>query len=236
LTPSRAPVYDVRMSMINAYTIRCPKCGEEMDASLYDSVNIEQDPALRDELMNNTLNAITCESCGFMFRVDKRLLYHDPDRRIMVYWFPGDEQKYADGQAEFVAAMQALNQTLPDSFDPPTIHLVFHRVELVERILALEEGLNERILEYVKYQIYSRNPVKLNPEEKVLLFNPEDSTDTDLSFVVLDAHTMRLESALQFPRAAYDELEELFDQDEKTGHLLELFPGPYISARAVLKK
>jgi len=207
-----------------------------MDVSLYDSVNIEQNPMLREELMSNMLNAITCEACGFLFRVDKRLLYHDPDRRIMVYWFPGEQEKFEGGQEEFISALQELNKSLPDTFNPPTVHLVFHRVELVERILVLEEGLNERILEYVKYLIYSRNAEKLNPEAKMLLLNPQDSTENDLNFVVLDAATMHLEGALQFPRAAYSELEDMFDRDEKTGHLLELFPGPYISARAMLIK
>ncbi len=221
------------MSVTNTYSILCPKCEASLSAELYDSINVGDAPALRDQLMANELNAVTCPHCDFVFRVDKQLLYNDPTRRFMVFWFPGSEAQYQSNKEEFITSMTALNQTLPDDFDPPGIHLVFSRTELVERIFLLEAGLNERIIEYVKYMMYSRNQEKCDPQKKAILFNAEDSTDEALCFVVQDVETLRLESMMEFDRSAYDGLLELFDNDEKTANLMELFPGPYISARAL---
>lgn len=222
------------MSIQKTYPIHCPKCEAELEAELYDAINVTEAPALRDALMANALNAVECVHCGFTFRVDKRLLYNDPDRQLMVFWFPGNEAEYRANKEEFMASLEALYTVLPDEFDPPVVHLVFTRSELVERIFLLEADLNERIIEYIKYMMYSRNLEKLAPKQKAILFNAEDSNDETLCFVVQDLTTMQLEGMLQFDRSAYEGLMEMFDDDEQTAQLMDLFPGPYISARELL--
>lgn len=222
------------MSTKQIYPIQCPQCGADQEAELYDAVNVLEAPLLRDALMGNTLNQVECPHCGFAFRVDKRLLYHDPERGLMIYWLPGQESSYQENKDEFLAAMGALNATLPDEFEPPTVHLVFSRVELVERIFLLEAGLDERIIEYIKHMMYTRNMERLDPQAKAILFNAQDSNDRALCFVVQDVGTQQLEGVLEFDREAYEGLVTMFDQDEKTGALWDLFPGPYISARALL--
>jgi len=222
------------MSLTNVYPIRCPKCNAEQEVELYDSINVTDAPALRDQLLANELNAVECPHCGFKFRVDKRLLYNDPDRRIMVFWFPGNQAEYRTNKEEFMISMDALNTALPGEFEPPAVHLVFTRTELIERIFLLEAELNERVIEYIKYMMYSRNLEKIDPKRLAILFNAEDSTDEALCFVTQNLETMQLEGVLQFDRSAYEGLLEMFDSDDKTAHLMELFPGPYISARDLL--
>jgi hypothetical protein len=219
------------MSTTQTYSIVCPKCEAEQDVDLFDSINVQEAPDLRDALMANQLNAVVCPHCSFQFRVDKRLLYNDPERRVMIYWFPGSEQDFAENRDAFLQSMDALNAALPDTFEPPAVHLVFQRTELIERIFLLEAELNERVIEYVKYMMYSRNMEKLNPHSKALLFNAQDSTEEALCFVVQDVESRKLEGMLQFERSAYDSHEEMFDSDDKTANLQQLFPGPYINAR-----
>lgn len=222
------------MSVTQTYTIQCPKCGERQEVELFESINVAETPELRDRLMANELNAVTCSACGFGFRVDKKLLYNDPERRLMVYWFPGHEKDYRENQQQFTDMLRALNESLPDEFEAPVVHLVFQRAELVERIFMLEAGLNERVIEYIKYMMYSKNMDRLNPAEKGLLFNAQDSNDDSLFFVIQDIGSHKLEGMMQYDRSAYDALCEMFDKDEQTASLLALFPGPYISARDLL--
>ena len=222
------------MSIQHTYPIACPQCAAELDVELYDSINVTEAPLLRDALMANELNAVQCPHCGLSFRVDKRLLYNDTDRGVMIFCFPGSREDYRRNQEEFLRSMQALNTVLPDEFEPPAVHLVFSRGELVERIFMLEADLDERIIEYIKYLMYSRNLDRLNPAEKVLLFNAQDSTETKLCFVVQDAESHKLESVLEFDRSAYEGLLEMFESEDGGVDLLELFPGPYVSARDTL--
>lgn len=222
------------MSEKSTYTIQCPQCEAEQEVTLYDSINLLEAPALRDALMANQLNAVSCPHCGLVFRVDKQLLYHDPERRLMIFWFPGNEEAYRTNRDEFLRSMNALQTVLPDDFEPPTVHLVFTRTELVERIYLLEADLEERIIEYIKYMMHSRNMDRLDPRRKAILFNAEDSTEQSLCFITQDLETMQLESMMEFDRQAYDGLLEMFEDDAQATRLQELFPGPYISARALL--
>lgn len=224
------------MSTQRAYPIACPRCRAQMEATLYESVNVKTDPALRDRLMANQLNQVTCPECAFVFRVDKNLVYCDPDRRLLVYWVPTPEDNYAAGEAQFAELIQRMTAVLPADLRAPDVHLVFSRIELVERIFLVEAGLNERIVEYIKYIIYTNNGGRLDPRQKILLFNAQDSTPEHLCFVIQDATSRKLEAMLQYDRKAYEAMRETFAAEERSADLLELFPGPYVNARALLLK
>ncbi len=221
------------MSQTTVYTIACPRCGSRQPVELCESINVRENPALREDLMANRLNIVVCAGCGHRFRVDKPLLYHDPERRFMIYLYPAPEEQAAEAERLFRGMIERLaGRSLPTP--APAMHLVLNRVELVERIFLLEAGLDERIIEYVKHSVYTKNSNRLDPVRKRLLFNAQDSTDEHLFFVVQDVETRQLEAVIQYNRAAYRALCETFDDDVQTARLLELFPGPYISARRLL--
>jgi hypothetical protein len=224
------------MSEKSSYSITCPRCKHLLDVQLYDSLNVGNEPALKEMLMHNQVNAVTCSKCELAFRVDKPVLYSDPSKRILVYWIPTREDEYEAGEEQFRSWLCEMGTLLPEDVRAPDVHLVFSRVELVERIFMLEQKLNERVIEYIKYLIYARNVGKMLPADKALLFNAEDSTDETLCFVVQDVPTRQLESVLQYSRDAYKALSETFNDNEKAADLLELFPGPYINARAQLMR
>jgi hypothetical protein len=197
---------------------------------------VQTSPDLKKLLMANQMNTVTCEQCALTFRVDKPLLYHDPKRRFMIYQIPIKEDAVDDGEREFTESLGRLSGLMPKDIQTPDVSLVFSRTELVERIFLRDAGLNERIIEYIKYMIYTRNAGKINPVRKALLFDAEDSTPDALCFVVQDVESKKLESVLQYDRKTYTALCETFDKDDQTPTLLELFPGPYISARRLLLK
>lgn len=215
------------------YNIRCPRCGQELTVELYESINVQTDPHLRDELMANRLNTVRCDGCELTFRVDKTLLYHDPKRRIMIYLMPEAENDSSGALTETLAHLGSL---LPSDVQAPRLSVVGSRVELVERIFLFESGLDERIIEYLKYLLYTRNPTKLDPRTKNVLFDAEDSDANTLCFVVQDIASRQLEAMLRYDRKVYTALTEVFDRDEDTPKLLELFPGPRISARLLVLK
>lgn len=223
------------MSEKKPYSINCPRCRKAMEVELYESINVKTSPDLKQQLMMNQVNAVTCPDCGLQFRVDKPLLYSDPANRLLIYWFPHREENFEDGEERFAEWLREMGTVMPDGVRAPDVHLVFTRTELIERIFLKEAGLDERIVEYIKYMIYSKNTARLDPATKILLFNAQDSTEDDLCFVVQDAGTRQFEAMLKYGRDTYRALQETFGSEEKSADLLELFPGPYISARALLR-
>jgi hypothetical protein len=220
------------VSAQKAYNIRCPQCGHQQKVELYDSINVTQQPELKTALFENRLNRIQCESCEASFRVDKPLLYHDPDRNMLIHWMPDTAVSREEILDEFDRSMEELRAALPEDIEPPRVRLVFTRAELVELIFIIEAGMEERVVEYIKYTIHTQNMKRVPPAEKQLLLNIQDSTAEELLFAVQNAATSELEDVLRYPRSAYRSVREMYrkNPDEFT----ELFPGPYISARGAL--
>lgn len=220
------------MSFAKTYSIHCPQCGHPQDVKLYDSINVVQEPALKTALLENCLNRVQCEGCDTSFRVDKPVLYHDADRNILIHWMPATSCSRDDVLDEFDSAMEEMRAAFPDDMEPPRVRLVFERVELVELMFMIEAGMEERVVEYIKYTIHTQNMSRLPPATKQLLLNVQDSTADELLFAVRNVETSALEEVLRYPRESYRKVRDLYR--ENPDELMELFPGPYISARTAL--
>lgn len=220
------------MSELIPYVIKCPKCGQEQAVELYESVNVSEKPEHKELLLKNMLNRVRCEPCELDFRVDKHLLYSDPENRTMIYLMPCTLGELDRVQEEFCAKTSVMDRILPGDIEAPELQLVINRTELIEKIFLREAKLNDRLIEYIKYMIYVRNPEAANPRLQQLLFNAQDSTEHTLVFVVQNLESSAFENALQYDRKAYDALKEaLVNSDDQAAMIMEMFPGPYISAR-----
>jgi hypothetical protein len=151
----------------------------------------------------------------------------------MIHWVPENEDANREQiLEEFDEVIERMNAEAGEEVPVPNVRLVMNRVELIELIYMVEAGMNQRVVEYVKYSIYTRNQEKLDPEQYRMLLNVEDSTDDELLFVMQDVEDRQLGQVLRYGRSAYDSLLELFaDEPEE---FMEMFPGPCISARDVL--
>ncbi|MDF7807656.1 CpXC domain-containing protein [Pontiellaceae bacterium B12219] len=221
------------MSISTTVNISCPSCGTSQDVRLYDAINVNTDPELKVALMQNQLNRVECIDCGLSFRVDKPVLYNDPALKTLIHWVPeNDAAGREEILEEFEQSLEKMNAMMPEDQEAPAVCLVLSRVELVELIFMLEAGLNQRVVEYVKYSIYTRNSEKVNPKQHRLLLNVQDSTEEEFCFVVQNAATNELGELLRYGRAAYDSMSELFV--ENPDEFMDMFPGPCISARNLL--
>ncbi len=221
------------MSESKQYNIQCPSCGMQQDVELYDAVNVSTDPELKQALLENRLNRVGCIDCDATFRVDMPLLYTDPENDIMIHWISEMEHLTQEQIIEdFDQSLEQVNEMLPADIKTPTVRLVLTRVELVELIFMIEKGMNQRVVEYVKYSIFTRNAEKTDPHKFRLLLNVQDSTDEELCFVLQDVGSQELGAGLRYGRAAYDSMCELYDETPE--EFFEMFPGPCISARNLL--
>lgn len=221
------------MNQAQRYNITCPSCGNPQEVGLYQSIDVSKDREMRLALMENRLNRVVCPVCENTFRIDVPLLYSDPAHQTLIHWIPETEQLSREQILEdFDQSLEELNASIPEGVTLPSVRLVLSRVELVELIFMMEAGMNQRVVEYVKYSIFTRNAEKVPPEKYRLLLNVEDSTDDELCFVMQDAQTQELGSILRYGRAAYQSMCELYE--ECPDEFREMFPGPCISARHLL--
>ncbi len=221
------------MSRSKRFNITCPSCGFAQEVELYEAINAATDPQLKDALLHNRLNRVECADCHAEFRIDLPLLYNDPAHNIIIHWVPVSGELTREAILEdFDRSIDEISGLLPPDVDTPVVRLVLTRVELVELVFMLEAGLNQRVVEYVKYSIYTRNMEKVNPRDYRLLLDVQDSTPEELCFVMQEVETQSLGSILRYGRAAYDSMCALFDESPE--EFVEMFPGPCISARNLL--
>ncbi len=221
------------MSKNKTYNITCPSCGVQQEVELHETLNAATDPELKQALLENRLNRVACIDCNATFRVDMPLLYSDPDHNILIHWIP--ETKTLSREqiiADFDESLEQINGILPADIKTPSVRLVLTRVELVELIFMIEAGMNQRVVEYVKYSIYTRNLEIVDPIKYRLLLNVQDSTDEELLFAMQNIETQELDKVLRYGRAAYDSMCELYK--ESPDEFIDMFPGPCISARNLL--
>ncbi len=221
------------MSRSKTYNISCPSCGMQQGVELFEAINVETEPELRQALLENQLNRVECTDCGATFRVDMPMLYNDPKNKTLIHWMPEREGMTRDQIVEdFDEALEQINEALPADVVAPIVRLVLTRVELVELIFMIEAGLDQRVIEYVKYSIYTRNLEKVDPHKYRLLLNVQDSTEDELCFVMQDVETLLLGQILRYGRSAYQSMCELCE--ETPDEFMDMFPGPCISARNLL--
>ena len=58
-------------------------CGNEQDVLMYDSVNIEIHPALKEKTRKRKINSFKCDNCKFEEELFGPFLYHDMANNLM---------------------------------------------------------------------------------------------------------------------------------------------------------
>jgi len=75
--------------------IRCPgqDCGEVFEAELHYSINVQQDPELKELLLAGELNLVACPRCKTLFYAEYFVLYIEPGRELLAYVYPKSCEK-----------------------------------------------------------------------------------------------------------------------------------------------
>jgi predicted nucleic-acid-binding Zn-ribbon protein len=130
------------MSMSEQTAVECPQCTREQFITHWQSVNVTLDPDLKGKLLDRTLVTFTCENCGYLAEVYHPLLYHDMERRLMV--FLGEETP-DDATSEGVFGSPESSVRTGYTF-----RVVGSINELIEKILIWDAGLDDRVVEVFK--------------------------------------------------------------------------------------
>jgi hypothetical protein len=68
--------------------IGCPSCGNKYAAQVQSIVDVSQNPELKSALLRGQLNVVTCPACKTPAMVSAPLLYHDPDKSLLLLFVP----------------------------------------------------------------------------------------------------------------------------------------------------
>lgn len=130
------------MSIINEATAPCSRCGQQHKITVYRSINISDNPELKDKVCDGSLFLWECPHCGQVNLAKYETLYHDPEARIMIWLIP-------DGEIS-ESQMQSITMHTK-AMGGYTLRRVSDMGSLMEKVLINNAGLDDIAIEMCKY-------------------------------------------------------------------------------------
>ena len=131
--------------------VGCPKCGTQYVAELHSIIDVSKQPELKPALLRGTLNAAACSSCGALGHVSTPLLYHDPDRELLLVFVPPElNMQMADRERLVGSLVNALMSTIPTEarkgyfLNPRTVLSMSNLLDEIYKADGVTEDMLER--------------------------------------------------------------------------------------------
>lgn len=145
------------MSILKKAVATCSKCGKEHEISVYKSINTEQDPSLKEKVLDGSAFMWECPSCATRNLAKYECLYHDPEKRFMVWLMPIPKDSQAEAEAIARHAKALGDYVLRECVEVG---------ELIEKILILDAGFNDVAVEISKYVLRNELAERANSEQE----------------------------------------------------------------------
>lgn len=160
------------MSLNTQEKVRCPKCGELNDITLWQSVTVSDSGDLKQELLRGGLNVLVCTGCGAKALVPTPLLYHDEEKKLMFSFCPSNDESAAAAQFEQIKASSRESGEL-ENLSGYNLRFISSYNALLEKILIFDSGLHDKTVEILKLMALMQEPDKI--EERSALFGKKHS-------------------------------------------------------------
>lgn len=130
------------MSIINEANAPCSQCGNLNTINIYKSINVSENPELKDRVRDGSLFLWECPHCGKVNLARYETLYHDPEKKFMVWMLNGGD--ISETQMQAIA-----NHT--KAMGGYTLRIVSDTGSLMEKVLIKDAGLEDSVIEMCKY-------------------------------------------------------------------------------------
>lgn len=158
---------------------QCPVCLNEEELTIWDVIDVSTDPDLKEKLLRKTLQSLECRNCGHSTLIAAPLVYRDPKQHTLIECRPDL------GPDDLLARAQELRQAGPTLWPQaaeiePYRRLVATVNDLIEKILAREQEIDDRALEIVKLAVRNHNASESAVDELRLV----SVSQSELNFVM----------------------------------------------------
>lgn len=173
------------MSRISEVKVTCSKCQKESDFQIWQSINVQLDPEMKEKVLNGEAFLFKCPECGAVTQINYMTLYHDMEKQFMVYLAPDDEEtikETAEALSETIRLSDDFN--LEDDYAKYKLRIVTSLMELQEKIYIFEAGLDDRVIEIMKV-VFLGMMSEETPDERVddILFDTGKDNVNSIVFI-----------------------------------------------------
>lgn len=150
--------------------ITCPNCRQPIVADVQQLFDIGEDPSAKAKLLSGALNFIQCPNCGYQGNLATPIVYHDPQKELLLTFVPPELGLPHDDQERLLGQLinQAVNRLTPEQRKAyilrPQAHFTLQG--LIERVLE-SDGITREMLQAQQQ--------KLNLLQRLLTASDQDT-------------------------------------------------------------
>lgn len=118
--------------------INCPNCRQPILADIDQLFDVGQDPAAKQKFLSGMFNVAQCPSCGYQGVLATPIVYHDPEKELLLTYFPAELGLPVNEQEKMIGPLitQATNSLAQEKrkaylFRPRTMLTLQSMVETV---------------------------------------------------------------------------------------------------------
>jgi uncharacterized protein YutE (UPF0331/DUF86 family) len=122
--------------------INCPNCRQPIMADIDQLFDAGQDPTVKQKILSGSFNLASCPNCGFNGMIATPLVYHDPNKDLLLTYFPPELGLPINEQERIIGPLiTRVTNSLPQEkrkaylFQPQAMLTL---QTMVERILAAD--------------------------------------------------------------------------------------------------
>lgn len=128
----------------------CPRCRQPIIAEIEQLFDVSTDPQAKQRFLSGAANVANCQSCGYQGPLSTPVVYHDPDKELLLTYFPPDLGLPLNEQERLIGPLitQVMNKLPPEKrkaylLRPQTM---LTQQAMVERVLE-GEGITREMME-----------------------------------------------------------------------------------------
>jgi len=148
--------------------INCPNCRQPVVADIQQLFDLGTDPAAKQTLLSGSFNLIQCPHCGYQGSAASPIVYHDPDKDLLLTFVPPEIGLPRDEQERVIGSL--INQVVNNLPQEKRKGYLFRP----QTILTMQ-GLVERVLEAdgITKEMIQAQQQKLNLLQRLVNASPD---------------------------------------------------------------
>lgn len=171
------------MALKRNVEVTCPNCFIKSNIKLLNSINVTIDERIKEKVLDNDFFKFKCPICGHVSTFEYDCLYHDMNKREMIYLITN----YSRDNDELAKELEALSdEILPQFGNDYKLRIVTSNYDLIEKIKILDCNLDDRVMEIYKlYYITNLVDTNLDFCTKKIYFDYDIIKDS-MIFILID--------------------------------------------------
>lgn len=195
--------------------IPCPNCRTLVPARIEQLLDVGEDPSVKTRLLSGSLNRLRCPACNFEGQAATPLVYHDPEKELLLTLAPMELNLNKDDQEKIIGQIiNRLTQRLPAEQRKAYLlqpQSVLTMQGLVDRVLEAD-GITKEELEAQRAKMQLFEQFLRIPDEQVESFVKENDESIDATFFQLAQLTLQSTPDQNAQAALAVRLDQLIEQ------------------------